>query len=140
MTISKQIETQLDGARVDLSLQRDTDRLDRRKQSAGISPNWVHSLDASHLMITINTCAENGITDFAMIHDSYATYACDTELLGICLRKAFVAQYSHYDVLADFRARISSQLSPENLEKLLPLPEKGALDPAAVLRSEYFFA
>lgn len=72
-----------------------------REHLAAISANFVHSLDASHLMLTIDHCLKEGITDFAMVHDSYATHAGNTETLGRELRAAFIEQYNQ-DVLGDF--------------------------------------
>jgi DNA-directed RNA polymerase len=36
----------------------------------------------------------NDVTHFAMIHDSYGTHACDTDVLGQALRESFVEQYA----------------------------------------------
>lgn len=117
--------------------------LNPRKQTAGISPNFVHGCDASHMMRTISMCKDAGINDFSMIHDSYGVHCCDTELLGNTLRQAFVAQYS-VDVLGNFRDEIVEQLvnsGAEDLVKKIPeLPAYGTLDLTVVLDSEYFFA
>jgi DNA-directed RNA polymerase len=117
--------------------------LNSRKQSAGISPNFVHSCDAAHMMKTISLSKSSGISSFSMIHDSYGTHACDTQKLADNLRKAFVEQYSS-DVLATFRDEIISQLRSSGAEALVdkmpPLPAYGNLDLTVVLDSEYFFA
>src|SRR5690606_2015988 len=62
-------------------------KLDRRRQTLGISPNFVHSCDASHMMLTTCLAAANGITSFAMIHDSYGTHAGNTGILAAALRQ-----------------------------------------------------
>ena len=36
---------------------------------SGISPNYVHSMDASHMSLVINRLHEEGITSFGAIHD-----------------------------------------------------------------------
>jgi len=113
--------------------------LDRRKQTLGISPNFVHSCDASHMMLTTNLAVENGVNAFAMIHDSFGTHAGNTSVLAAALRQAFVDQYS-IDVLEDFRRQLEEQLPPEVATKLPPLPAKGTLDLNLVLDSGYFFA
>lgn len=120
--------------RMELSLNFDTDQLDARKQGAGISPNFVHSMDASHLMLTVTNALDAGITTFAMVHDSYATHAADTDALAAILREAFVEQYSE-DVLARFREEVMEQIGVE----LPEVPPKGDLDISSVLRSPYFF-
>jgi DNA-directed RNA polymerase len=117
--------------------------LNGRKQSAGISPNFVHSCDAAHMMKTISLCKASGINSFSMIHDSYGVHACDTRRLADNLRQAFVQQYSS-DVLATFRDEIIEQLESsgagELVAKMPPLPQYGTLDLTVVLDSEYFFA
>ncbi|RKO96730.1 bacteriophage type DNA-directed RNA polymerase, partial [Caulochytrium protostelioides] len=59
------------------------------KQSTAFPPNFVHSLDASHMMITAMNCQRHGIA-FASVHDSFWTHACDVETLSYVLRDAFV--------------------------------------------------
>lgn len=54
---------------------------DKKKHAASIAANFVHSLDASHLALTIRRCCEKGVTDFATVHDSYATHAADAGTL-----------------------------------------------------------
>lgn len=125
--------------RVQLSVNEDTDKMDKNKQRNGISPNFVHSMDASHLMLTVNKCLDEGISSFAMIHDSYGTHACDTDTLARLLREAFVEQYEA-DPLVDWLEQIKRQL-PEDLVTELPeLPEYGDLDLSVVHDSLYFFA
>jgi len=114
-------------------------KLDRRRQTLGISPNFVHSCDASHMMLTTCIAQENGVADFAMIHDSFGTHAGNTETLSAALRMAFVEQYRG-DVLGNFRQELIDQLPPEVAAELPELPDTGSLDLNAVLESAYFFA
>ena len=55
--------------------------LNKARQRAGIAPNFIHSLDSSHLMLTILLAEEQGITSFSMIHDSYGVHACEHRYL-----------------------------------------------------------
>jgi DNA-directed RNA polymerase len=127
------------GRRYQLVLQKTGDKLDTRKQAAGISPNFVHSLDAAHLMRTVLHCAADGMVDFAMIHDSYGCPAGQAGLLRDNLRAAFVEQYST-PVLENFRDELIRQLPEELAGEIPELPPVGSLDLAGVLQSEYFFA
>jgi len=128
------------GRRYTLTLQVEGMTLDKAKQRAGIAPNFIHSLDAAHLVRTVNRCAEEGIKSFAMVHDSYGTHAGNIGLLAWELRDAFVRQYTP-DLLAEFRDEVLMQISDAKLRgKLPPLPAYGSLDVQAVLQSEYFFA
>ena len=141
--ISEILHVYVAGVDTKVQFNRYGSELSTRKQSAGISPNFVHGCDAAHMMRTISMCVEQGINDFSMIHDSYGVHACDTETLANTLRKAFVAQYE-VDVLGQFRDEIVFQLissGAKNLvDKLPPLPAYGTLDLSVVLNSEYFFA
>jgi len=139
----EEIGTELDfdvlGKRYRLTINRTGDKLNTRKQALGISPNFVHSLDAAALMRTVLICHNDGITDFAMIHDSYGCHAGHATVLRDNLRAAFVDQYSQ-PVLEQFRDELLEQL-PEELKLLLPpLPPMGTLDLEQVKNSEYFFA
>jgi DNA-directed RNA polymerase len=131
------------GRKVRIQFNRQGTDINPRKQSAGISPNFVHSCDAAHMMRTISMCKSAGINSYSMIHDSYGVHACDTGVLAQTLREAFVIQYSE-DVLAKFRDEIISQLvdsgAGELVKELPELPPYGDLDINVVLDSEYFFA
>lgn len=137
--IVKEIWSNMSGTKFRMQIQEAGDKLDTRKQGAGIAPNFVHSLDASHMMETINLCLDQGIDSFAMIHDSYGTHACHAEELGVLLREAFVGMYAN-DVLGDFRQQLIDQVDEALAAKIEELPPKGELDITAVLASEYFFA
>lgn len=140
---TKRLDTVWGGIVLQLSLiLQETEQIDKRKQANGISPNFVHSMDASHLMLTIDKCLKNGITDFSFVHDSYATHAANTDMMAKLLREAFVEQYSQ-DVLHRFKEEIVEQLKevkPELIKKIPPIPEKGKLKLDEVKNSKYFFA
>lgn len=127
------------GRNYKLMVQKEGDKLNTRKQALGISPNFVHSLDAAHLMRTVLFCAQDGMQDFAMIHDSYGTHAGHASRLRDNLRQAFVEQYTP-NVLQQFRDELAEQLPEELRKELPPLPPMGDLDLEQVKSSEYFFA
>lgn len=136
----RRIETRFQGSVVKFRDPTTTDKIDGAKQASAIAPNFVHSLDASALMLTILAALDAGIKDFAMIHDSYGVHAADTENFARLLRETFANMYLTHDVLAEFRAGIEKQLPAEWAAKLPPLPKKGNLDLAQVVHSNYFFA
>jgi DNA-directed RNA polymerase len=136
---TKQIKTFWGGIRVALNLEKDTNKINKNKQKNGISPNFVHSMDASHLSLTVNKCLNEGITAFSMIHDSYGTHAAETDKLAKILREVFIEQYSK-DVLEDFRQQIITQLPQKYAEQIPPVPGKGDLNLGDVIQAKYFFA
>ena len=114
--------------------------LDTRKQRQGIAPNFVHSMDASHLMLTVCSCYESGIKSFAMIHDSYGTHAGNADTLFRTVREVFVDTYKNNNILQDLHDHVANQLSPKTLKKLPDPPKSGNLDLDGVLESIYAFA
>jgi DNA-directed RNA polymerase, mitochondrial len=135
----KRVNLHYKGERIDLMVTEAGDRIDPKKQSAGIAPNFVHSLDSAHLMATVNVGTENGLTSWACIHDSFGVHACDVDTLHACIRETFIEQYTP-DVLARFREEIVAQLPPALAEKVPPVPDRGTLDLEAVREAAYFFA
>ena len=138
-TKSRIVGTSLMG-RLQLTLAVNTDKLDRKAQANGISPNFIHSCDAAHMMLTTVRAEQEGIKSFAMIHDSFGTTAAETEDLFRIVREGFVEMYTDVDVLEQFRAEIVRQLSEEGVEQLPALPESGTLDLSGVLASRFCFA
>jgi DNA-directed RNA polymerase len=136
----RKVKTSISGKLVYLTMYRDKDNLDRRRQSQGIAPNFVHSCDAAHMMLTVVRAEQAGIKNFAMIHDSFGTVAGDTEELFHIVRESFVEMYGEIEVLESFRDEICNKLSDKNLPKVPPLPTKGELDLSQVVHSRYCFA
>jgi DNA-directed RNA polymerase len=110
-------------------------KLDKRRAVQGSSPNFVHSMDAAAMTITITKALHEGIDSFAMIHDSYGTHAADTPVLARLIREAFVEMYTENDVLEQFR-----QAALEVVDEVPEVPAKGNLDLSRVLESDFFFA
>jgi DNA-directed RNA polymerase len=133
------VDTLYGGIRVRYGLWQDTVHIDKRKMSSGISPNFVHSLDASHLMLTVNRCQDFGIQNFSCVHDSFGTLAADAGRLAYYLRESFIEQYNE-DVLQKFRDEVVAQLPAELIDQIPPLPPKGGLDLQKIRESRYFFA
>ena len=105
----------------------DTDSYDKNKARAGIVPNFVHSLDASHLCMVLD--AFDG--QILPIHDSLATHACDVGNMHTVIREQFYNLYSQYDFKKDF-------LEPNNLA-FDDLPSTGKFDINRVKNSTFMF-
>ena len=86
---------------IKLSLQSDTDMIDKRKTAQSICPNFIHSLDASVLQLAVVKAEEMGVDTFSLIHDSFGVVAPDSRKMAIALRDAFCEIYSQ-DVLANW--------------------------------------
>lgn len=68
-----------------------------QKQATAFPPNFIHSLDATHMMLTALECRNQGLT-FASVHDSYWTHACSIDKMSEVIRETFIALHSS-DVL-----------------------------------------
>ncbi|KAF9662721.1 hypothetical protein SADUNF_Sadunf18G0083700 [Salix dunnii] len=117
-----------------LALQREGSSVQVRKQRTAFPPNFVHSLDGSHMMMTAVACRDAGLC-FAGVHDSFWTHARDVDLMNRILREKFVELYNMpilENLLEDFQTAYPTLKFP-------PLPERGNFDLQKVLRSPYFF-
>lgn len=89
-----------------------SDPVNRRKQLQAFPPNFIHSLDASHMLLSALECDEKGLT-FAAVHDSFWTHAADVDVMNDVIRDAFIRIHSE-DVIgrlaAEFQARYSGSL------------------------------
>jgi DNA-directed RNA polymerase len=120
------------------------DTVDGRRSGQGLPPNFVHSMDAAALVGMVSMALDQGISQFAVVHDSFGTLACDMDMLGACIRTSFVDMYENHDVLEELRERVYQTIvatrknsAPVNLE---PAPAKGKLNIHGVLESPFFFA
>ncbi|KAJ6794908.1 DNA-directed RNA polymerase 1B, mitochondrial-like [Iris pallida] len=117
-----------------LTLQRETDKVMVKRQRTAFPPNFVHSLDGSHMMMTAVACKRAGL-NFAGVHDSYWTHACDVEQMNSILREKFVELYDTpilENLLQSFQQSFPTLSFP-------PLPERGDFNLKDVLDSPYFF-
>lgn len=114
-----------------------TGNIDKRAQAQGIAPNFIHSMDAAHLQLTVNMAHEQGINHFAMIHDSYAAPVSQADMMFKTVRESFIRMYSENDVLESFKADM--ELLMEKGDKIPAIPSKGTLDLNVIRESLYTF-
>ncbi|RDY07454.1 DNA-directed RNA polymerase 2A, partial [Mucuna pruriens] len=106
-----------------LTLQRETNKVMVKRQRTAFPPNFVHSLDGSHMMMTAVACKKAGLS-FAGVHDSYWTHACDVDEMNRILREKFVELYEApilENLLESFQKTFPTLNFP-------PLPERGDFD------------
>jgi DNA-directed RNA polymerase len=105
---------------------------DIRGFMCGVSPNYIHSQDASHMALVI----EDWNGDFGAVHDSFSTHACDVEELLTKTKKTFIDMYdkrNYYDLIQDNIITDATNLDVEQ-------PQLGDLDVTQIYESDYFFA
>lgn len=110
--------------------------VDRHKQATGVAPNFIHSLDATHLMMSINEASKEGCVNFSTVHDSFGTSLGEATRLRRIIRQQMVKLYTEHDPLADF-LRHAEELLGEPLD--IELPKKGSLDINCILDSKFVF-
>lgn len=113
-----------------INLYHPTDRPDLKKTANAIAPNFVHSLDASHMARVVARAVAEGMTPVT-IHDDFGVHAADTERFHQIIREEFVALYDGNTILQDMAERTGYEVPP---------PDLGDLDLNEVLHSPYFFS
>jgi DNA-directed RNA polymerase len=113
-----------------------TEDIDGKAQYLAISPNFIHSLDAAHMFMTISRMLDEGMFAFSFVHDSYGTYAPDIDRMHTLLREEFIKIHKENQL---------EKLKKETEERYgIYLPDcpkqENEFQVEKVLDSEYFFA
>ena len=103
----------------------------RRSFASGCSPNFVHSMDASHMAKVIETFGGT----FGAIHDSFSTHASDVDRLVEHTKWQFAMMYN----VDNFFNRIETLLLDDREGYNVKQPELGDLKIEEVVSSDYFF-
>lgn len=102
------------------------DAVDKRKQLQAFPPNFVHSLDATHMILSALKADEMGM-DFSAVHDSFWTHAADVNAMNELLRDAFIRMHSE-DIVgrlaAEFNRRYSGHVYLAIIKAKSPLGAK----------------
>ncbi|KAK8080570.1 hypothetical protein PG997_008388 [Apiospora hydei] len=110
------------------------DPVNRRKQLQAFPPNFIHSLDATHMLLSALECHELGL-QFAAVHDSFWTHAGDVDVMNRVLRDSFIRIHSENVIerlASEFEARYKGSLylakvpSGSQAEKDIAAHRKGA--------------
>ena len=64
----------------------DLQPVNEKKQGTAFPPNYIHSLDSTHMMMTCMKAMKENII-FSSVHDSYWAHPSDLERLGVLLRE-----------------------------------------------------
>lgn len=113
----------------------DEQPVNKSKNTTAFPPNFVHSIDSTHMMLTALECKQQGIT-FAAVHDSYWAHPSDIQQMSAILRDKFVQLHESplIDSLNDnFTSRFPHEKFPQ-------VPVQGAFDLNNVKQSQYFFS
>jgi len=103
---------------------------DLTKIANAVAPNFVHSLDASHLDRVVIAAHAAGMSPVT-IHDDFGVHAEDTPEFHKLIRDEFIAQYEGNTILQDMASATGYEV---------PAPTVGELDLKLIRESIYFFA
>ncbi len=122
------IKTHLEGSTVWPRIAEKTNKIKRNKMKDGIAPNFVHSIDAAHLMRTVLECKKYDVTHFHVIHDDYGTHAADAQCMYHAIRRTFYHIYKYDEPLDPFAEQYGVQC-----------PDKLGFNIEQVIGAEHFF-
>ncbi|XP_029821207.1 DNA-directed RNA polymerase, mitochondrial [Manacus vitellinus] len=122
---------------------------DTVKQKNAFPPNFIHSLDSTHMMLTALHCFRQGLT-FVSVHDCYWTHALTVDIMNQICRQQFVALHSE-KILQDLSEfMLEKYCSPNTetiaawqkklMEQLSNVPRTGEFNLKQVMDSTYFFS
>ncbi|XP_035508951.1 DNA-directed RNA polymerase, mitochondrial isoform X2 [Morone saxatilis] len=126
---------------------------DTVKQKNAFPPNFIHSLDSTHMMLTSLHCYSADLT-FVSVHDCFWTHALTVDTMNKICREQFVALHSQpiLQELSDFLLNQYCSSPPikgmkkmeaeyQKLKQLLArVPQTGDFDLQQVKDSTYFFS
>jgi DNA-directed RNA polymerase len=82
-----------------------TSKIKAQKARDSSSPNFVHSLDATHLARVVLTANEEDIKDVLTVHDSFACLASKARRFHQIIRREMLMLYCWYDPLGNLCLR-----------------------------------
>jgi DNA-directed RNA polymerase len=114
--------------------------IDKDKASAAVAPNFVHALDASHLLRVALGANRAGILQIATVHDSFGCLASQAGRFRQTILSEFVELYRSCDPLAEALASAQRDLTQPDCDRMPTLPVYGPLQIEEVLNAEFAFA
>ncbi|XP_072047348.1 DNA-directed RNA polymerase, mitochondrial-like [Amphiura filiformis] len=130
-------------------------QIDTLKQKNGFAPNFIHSLDSTHMMLTSLYCQQAGIT-YVSVHDCFWTHASTVDEMNQICREQFVKLHGQPvlqnlssfldNKYGDITISKSVKKKPQNAEIqtigdiVKQVPKPGEFDLTNVLQSTYFFS
>lgn len=112
----------------------DDEELDANGQKNGIAPNFIHSLDSTHLMMVVN---EAGLSNYTTIHDSFGTSLGEARHLQVVIREQLYKLYTEHEPIEQFKKYVE-EMTGEDLSDI-PEPPKGTLNLDNILTSTFIF-
>lgn len=132
------VKARLSGVQHRIYVQENPTNIDKRGQVQAIAPNFIHSMDASHMQRVIHTMHKQGIQNAFMIHDSFGTDLNHAEQLYHIIRKELVKLYDNKNYLQELTDEVSFLV--QQSQEMPTEPAMGNLNVQEVKESKYCFA
>ncbi|KAK3917409.1 DNA-directed RNA polymerase, mitochondrial [Frankliniella fusca] len=124
-----------------------------RKHRNAFSPNFIHSLDSCHMILTGLYCEQANVT-FVSVHDCYWVHPKNAVAMSKICREQFVALHSKriLEDLSEFLLKTYTLDDSQEIDEVQEVenrwlnrlfsavPPKGDFDLTEVLKSKYFFS
>lgn len=115
-----------------LAIRSELENIDGNKMINGIAPNYIHSLDATLMFLTVDKLKD--CNSFHLIHDSFGVPINQVEQLNEAVREAYVELFESKPLL-----RFIKQVNPEAVD-LVDEIMINTLDLKDVYDSKYIFS
>lgn len=119
-------------------MQEEGKGIDKKKAANAAAPNFVHSMDACHLMQVVRESNTQGITSVALVHDSFGCLPTDAAKFRCVIGSTFKWLYDK-DILNNIRDEVLGQLDTSG-HRMQDLPEYGSYNIEDILKATYAFS
>lgn len=113
------------------------DGLSAIRMGNGLSPNVIHSMDASHMAMATIKAFQTGVKNMGGIHDCFAVTPAEMPLMRNAVRSTFAEMYSH-NWFEEITGQLLAQLPDELKGQMPPPPPVGDLPIDQVRNADYF--
>ena len=131
--VGRRISIRYEGKPIWYRFREVTDKPDINGMASAIAPNFVHSMDACHMLRIVQRCADSNINMLHLVHDDYGCHANHGQLLADIAKEEFARLYSENNPLQEFYDKYSDCIQNK------PPKFINTLDLSMICKSMYAF-
>lgn len=132
---SGQFETEIAGEPIKPRYSIGEGALDWPAARRAMPPNFIHSIDGAHVVLSLKRAAERGVDQLCAVHDAFGTTPSRTDELREALAETFVEVHR-----AEPLGGLARRLGEIGGTRLPTPPERGGLELEEVRRATYLFS
>lgn len=138
-------EMDLIETRENMSYKKYLDGINMDKSKSGASPNIIHAMDSTHLMMTTLRCKDKGVDDLMVVHDSFSSTVGNCHNMRESIKEAFIELYTDYCLYTDLLEQAKARHSDPESVDWPEIPPKGdqngkLLEIADIIYAKYPFS